>query len=63
MNRLHTLYDVFRNMFPSLEHGVSHYGPCGKHGIRLETTAHIELIFTYNGPKSWRLETADFKSE
>ena len=51
------LYGVFANMFPSMELAVKHYGPHGKHSIRMETTAHITLIFTYDGPKSWRLET------
>ena len=44
-------------MFPSMEQAVDHYGPVDYNTLRMTTTAHIVLYFTYTDGKTWGLQT------
>jgi len=50
-------YRIFEKMFPSLAAGVTHYGPLDTKTIRMETTAHVYLVFTYIAENEWSLQT------
>lgn len=56
-DRCKRLYAEFKNMFPSMEQAVDHYGPVDYNTLRMTTTAHIVLYFTYADGKTWGLQT------
>lgn len=56
-NRSSRLFKLFESMFPDMANGVTHYGPVDFVTIKMETTAHVTLIFTYVDVKNWSLQT------
>lgn len=52
------IYSQFQHMFPSLDKGVTRWSKYESHSIKLETTAHITLIFEYYSVKDWTLTTS-----
>lgn len=56
-DRCRRLYAEFRNMFPSMENAVTHYGSIDYNTLRMTTTANTTLIFTYIDGKNWGLQT------
>jgi len=56
-SRCQRLYKEFKSMFPSMEQAVDHYGPVDYNTLRMTTTAHIILYFTYVDGKTWGLQT------
>lgn len=48
------ILDAFRVIFPHED--VTSYKRIDPHSIEVKTTEYV-MIFTYYGPKSWRLET------
>lgn len=55
-NNAQRLFHVFEKMFPTLAGAVTRYSAV-RHTLRMQTTAHITLIFTYKGNKKWCLKT------
>lgn len=57
LSKYQKLWGTFKGMFPSLAEGVAYWGSHKGNTIRLETTAHVTLFFTYDDVKHWKLET------
>lgn len=56
-NKYRAIFVHFEHMFPDLAKSVTHYSATDQHTIKLQTTAKIELIFTYIGSRQWVLKT------
>ena len=54
-----TIYDYFRKLFPQFMERIETWFPNGKNSVRIRMLDNQDIIFTYNGPKDWRLETVD----
>lgn len=53
------VYDYFRKLFPQFIEHIGEWFPNGKNSVRIRLLDNRDLIFTYKGPKDWRLETVD----
>lgn len=53
------VYVWFTVIFPQYTDKIKESFPCGKNAVRLRLLDQTEFVFTYEGPKDWRLETVD----
>lgn len=53
------VYKIFISHFPKESGKVEMWFPNGKNSVRVRMTDKRELVFTYNGPNDWFLETVN----
>lgn len=53
------ILNKFYRMFPDRGVDIVIWFPNGRNSIRMRNSWNEEFIFTFNGPKDWRLETVD----
>lgn len=53
------ILDLFVHFFPHFGEKIDLWFPHGKNCIRVRLKSGCELMFAYNGPKDWMVETAD----
>lgn len=57
MNTYGDIYFIFSLMFPATYKNVVNYRPQGENAIRIELKDGRDLVFTYDTPNQWLLET------
>ena len=57
-NKYRSIFVQFDHMFPDLARSVTHYQAIDRNTIKMQTTAHIDLIFSFIDAKQWSLKTA-----
>lgn len=53
------VYENFKRLFGNIEPTVFQWFQNGKNSIRLRVAFKEDMIFTYDGPDNWRLESID----
>lgn len=53
------IYECLKKCMPTFAEKAKTYFPSGKNCIRIRQEDGQEFIFTYNGPKTWKIETID----
>ena len=51
--------EKLREFYPLKDNSIEVWFPNGKNSVRVRLNNKTELIFTYCGPRKWRLETVE----